>query len=233
MFHNSSVGVIIPALNEGGAIASVVNGIDCSLADWIVVVDNGSTDETAKEAAKAGAMVLLERRQGYGSACLKALNDGPGADIYVFLDGDGSDDPAEMDRVLEPFKHEEVEVVIGSRVRGNVENGALTPAQRFGNTLACFLVRSFWGVGYTDLGPFRAVRARSLEMLDMKDPDFGWTIELQVKAARFGLHVVEVPVSCRIRQAGTSKVSGTLSGSARAGWRILTYILGAKLSELK
>jgi len=233
MFHNSSVGVIIPALNEEGAIAAVVNGIDCSLADWIVVVDNGSTDETAKEATKAGAMVLVERRRGYGSACLKALDDGPGADIYVFLDGDGSDDPAELDRVLDPFKLEAVDVVIGSRVRGNAEHGALTPVQRFGNALACFLVRSFWGVNYTDLGPFRAVRARSLQMLNMKEPDFGWTIELQVKAARLGLHVAEVPVSCRVRQAGKSKVSGTLTGSARAGWRILTYVLRAKLSELR
>jgi len=232
MYHHNTVGVIIPALNEEEAIPTVIRAIDRSVIDWIIVVDNGSTDGTAKSAKMAGATVLCEPRRGYGSACLRALNDGPGADIYVFLDGDGSDDPRELDRILNPLRDDSVDLVIGSRTRGNAEPGALTPAQRFGNALTCSLVRLFWGIRYTDLGPFRAVRARCLDVLDMIDPDFGWTIEMQVKAARFGFRVVEIPVRYRIRRAGKSKVSGTITGSIRAGWRILTYVLRTKLSEV-
>lgn len=232
MFRDHTVGVIIPALNEEDAIPEVVRAIDRSVADWVVVVDNGSTDETAKSAETAGAAVLVESRRGYGSACLRALNDGPAADIYVFLDGDGSDDPEELERILDPLKDDDVDIVIGSRTRGVSEPGALTFVQRCGNALTCSLVRLFWGVTYTDLGPFRAVKNRCLSVLNMSDPDFGWTIEMQVKAARLGLRVVEIPVRYRNRRAGKSKVSGTIMGSFQAGWRILAYVFRAKLSEL-
>lgn len=233
MLNGRRVAVVIPALNEAGAIGDVLRAIDRSLVDVVVVADNGSTDGTGVVAARGGALVVVESRRGYGSACLKALAEPAvqGAERIVFLDGDGSDDPAEIPEVLAPLDRG-ADVVIGSRVLGHAEPGALTFAQRAGNRLACALVRRFWGVAYTDLGPFRSVTRRALERLDMSDPDFGWTIEMQVKAARLGLDVVEVPVSRRNRRAGTSKVSGSVVGSFRAGKRILQYVVDAKLGRV-
>jgi glycosyltransferase involved in cell wall biosynthesis len=231
VFEGQRVCLIIPALDEQDAIGEVVAAVDRELVDRLIVVDNGSTDQTAARARAAGAEVLVEPRRGYGSACLKGLAAATEADLFVFLDGDGSDDPTEIGALLAGLSESSADLVIGSRVLGRAESGALTPLQRFGNALTCNLVRLLWGVRYTDLGPFRAVRRQALERLAMRDPDFGWTIEMQVKAAQRGLRVVERPVACRVRRAGRSKVSGTVLGSWRAGRRILGYVVSAWWSE--
>jgi glycosyltransferase involved in cell wall biosynthesis len=214
----------------------VLDAIDRRVVDRVVVGDNGSTDSTAEVAARHGATVVVEPRRGYGSACLRALgllHDLAGDGLVVFMDADGSDDPTELPLVLDPLATGAADVVIGSRVLGHSEPGALTPVQRFGNTLTCSLIRLFWGVRFTDLGPFRAITKDALDRLEMRDPDFGWTIELQVKAVQRGLRVVEVPVSRRVRRAGESKVSGNLRGSYLAGKRILGYVLEAKMRDLR
>lgn len=232
MFQGQTIFLIIPVLDEEQTIGLVVASVDRSVVDRVVVVDNGSVDRTAQRAAETGAEVLREDRRGYGSACLTGIRASADADIYVFLDGDGSDDPREIEPMLRFMETRGAELVIGSRVLGISEPGALTPLQEFGNALTCSLVRLFWGVRYTDLGPFRAIRREALERLGMVDPDFGWTIEMQVKAAQQGLEVAEMPVAARVRRAGKSKVSGTLMGSYRAGKRILGYVFEAKFKEL-
>jgi len=232
MFHGNLVTVIIPALNEAGSIAQVIGAIDRTLVDEIVVGDNGSTDGTAAVATAAGAKVVAAPRRGYGTACLGAIAAARPSDIFVFLDADGSDDASEISLLLEAMHRAGADIVIGSRVTGTAEPGSLSPVQRFGNALTCALVRWLWGVHYTDLGPFRAIRRLTYERLQMQDPDFGWTIEMQVKAARLGLPVAEVPVTYRNRQAGHSKVSGNLRGSWLAGKRILGFVFAAKITEL-
>lgn len=223
---SGKVVVIIPALDEQDAIARVLSDIPAGLADEIIVVDNGSRDATAQRAAAAGARVVLEPRRGYGQACLAGIEALPAdTGIVVFIDGDHSDDPREMGRLVEPLVAGVADLVIGSRVLGWREPGALLPQARVGNALATFLIRRLYGVSYTDLGPFRAVRRDALQRLRMEDRDFGWTVEMQVKAARLGLRAIEVPVSYRRRRAGTSKVTGSLSGTVRAGWKILSTIL--------
>ena len=220
---SGKVVVIIPVLNEEDAILCVLNDIP-DLAQEVIVVDNGSEDDTAARAAAAGARVVHEPRRGYGQACLAGIAALPqDTEIVVFLDGDYSDHPAEMGRLVEPLRTGAADLVIGSRVLGEREPGALLPQARFGNALATFLMRFLYGVRYTDLGPFRAIRRDALEAINMVDRDFGWTVEMQVKAARCGLRGVEVPVSYR-RLAGTSKVTGTLSGTFHAGWKILYTI---------
>ena len=230
-FTDQKVVVVIPALNEEGAIGAVVAAIDRKLVDRVIVVDNGSKDETAARARQQGAEVLFQPRRGYGSACLLGIRDAAEADVLVFLDGDGSDDASEIGCLLEEMQGTEADLVIGSRTLGQSERGALSPLQHFGNALTCHLVRWFWQVQYTDLGPFRAIRKPALDSLQMQDPDFGWTIEMQVKAAQQGLRIVELPVSYRLRRAGKSKVSGNLLGSYRAGKTILGYVMQAKLRE--
>lgn len=221
---SGKVVVIIPVLNEEDAILCVLNDIP-DLAQEVIVVDNGSEDDTAARAAAAGARVVHEPRRGYGQACLAGIAALPqDTEIVVFLDGDYSDRPAEMGRLVEPLRTGAADLVIGSRVLGEREPGALLPQARFGNALATFLMRFLYGVRYTDLGPFRAIRRDALEAINMVDRDFGWTVEMQVKAARCGLRGVEVPVSYRRRLAGTSKVTGTLSGTFHAGWKILYTI---------
>ncbi len=231
-YRGLSVVVIIPALDEQEAIGGVVNSIDRELVDRVIVVDNGSVDATASRASECGAEVLSEPRRGYGSACLRAIRAASKSEIFVFMDGDGSDDGSEIPVLLDSMFEENADLIIGSRVLGKKEPGALTPVQYFGNALTCNLVKLFWGVSYTDLGPFRAIRREALERLGMNDPDFGWTIEMQVKAAQMGMRVAEVGVSARTRRAGRSKVSGTLKGSYLAGKTILGYVLRAKISEL-
>lgn len=232
MLRSLRVALIIPALDEQDTIAEVVRGVDGDLVDRVVVVDNGSVDATAKRAVEAGACVVSEPRRGYGSACMAGIAAAPEADVLVFLDGDGSDDPAEIQSLVARLVELKLDMVVGSRTRGEREQGSLTPVQAFGNLLTCSLVRLFWGMHFTDLGPFRAVTRAALQRLRMRDPDFGWTIEMQVKAAQQRLCVEEIPVKYRRRRGGRSKVSGTVLGSYRAGRRILGYVLAAKLREI-
>jgi glycosyltransferase involved in cell wall biosynthesis len=221
--------VLIPAHNEERSIGRVLSEIPAGLVQEIVVVDNASTDNTAAAARSAGATVVAEPRPGYGQACLTGLAyyatqpAGRTPDIIVFLDGDHSDFPEEMPALLAPLLRGEAEMVIGSRALGQRERGALLPQQRFGNWLASRLLRLRYGGTHTDLGPFRAIRAEALARLGMADTNYGWTVEMQVKAARLGLRVAEVPVRYR-RRIGISKVSGTVRGTLGAGYKILWTI---------
>jgi glycosyltransferase involved in cell wall biosynthesis len=221
-----TIDVVIPAFDEEDSIALVLADIPAAIVRRVVVADNNSRDRTAEVARATGAIVVPASRQGYGSACLAALvflrQTGP-PDVVVFLDADYSDHPEELPRVVEPILAGRADLVIGSRVLGVRERGALLPQARAGNLLACRLMRLLYGHRFTDLGPFRAVRWESLEALQMRDPDFGWTAEMQVKALQRGLTVEEVPVSYR-RRVGVSKITGTLSGTLRAGWKILWTI---------
>jgi glycosyltransferase involved in cell wall biosynthesis len=216
---------IIPAFNEARAIGQVVSDIPSRLVDEAVVVDNASTDATATTARAAGATVIDESRQGYGSACLRGIEYAKAKqpDIVVFLDGDYSDYPEEMGRLVGPVAADEADFVVGSRIRGDAEPGALLPQAQVGNRLACALMERIWGAEYTDLGPFRALRFADLRALDMQDKTFGWTIEMQIKALEAGLRVDEVPVSYR-RGIGPSKITGTLSGTVKASAKILWTI---------
>lgn len=216
------IGVVIPALNEERAIGNVIADIP-RWVDAICVVDNGSRDQTISVAESAGAKVVSEPERGYGAACLRGIEALPRVDIVVFLDGDYSDHPEEMDELIAPIISGEQDFVVGSRVKGNLKPGALTPQQIFGNWLACRLMRLFWGVRYSDLGPFRAIRASALKDLQMRDRNYGWTVEMQIKAAERKLRALEVPVSYRPR-IGVSKVSGTIKGTVLAGYTILKVI---------
>jgi glycosyltransferase involved in cell wall biosynthesis len=224
--------VVIPALNEEASLGAVLAAVPEPYRARVVVVDNGSTDSTAAAARAGGAAVVREPERGYGAACLRglaALADSPPR-VVVFLDADSSDDPSEMPRVAGPVLEGKADLVIGSRVRGTREPGALTPHARFGNALATFLIRVLFRVRFTDLGPFRAVSWEALGILDMRDRDFGWTVEMQVKAAKRGLRTLEVPVSYR-RRVGKSKISGTLRGSWGAGKKILWVIAREAVSR--
>ena len=229
-----TISIVIPALNEENAIAKVLADIPKTVCTFdghigaivqeIIVVDNGSTDNTAAIAEQNGARVVAEPRKGYGSACLAgiaALETTP-PDIVVFLDGDYSDYPADLPRLLQPIFEGSAAFVIGARKACNARD-ALLPQARFGNWLACLLIRHFYGTHYTDLGPFRAIRYSQLLALDMQDKTFGWTIEMQLKAAKQGIPACEVPVRYR-KRIGTSKITGTLTGSVKAGYKILTTL---------
>lgn len=223
------ISVIIPALNEEGAIGRVLGDLP-EWVDVVIVVDNGSTDATAEVAARYGARVVVEPQRGYGAACLAGIAALGETDIVVFLDADYSDDPKEMDLLVDPIVRGEVELMLGSRVLGKAEAGALTPQQRFGNWLSCALIRFIWGVEYTDLGPFRAIRRSKLVELKMRDRDYGWTVEMQIKAARRAMRVGEAAVSYR-KRVGVSKISGTVRGVLGAGSKILYKIFSSLVSR--
>jgi glycosyltransferase involved in cell wall biosynthesis len=226
-----SVALVIPAHNEEETLPRVLTGIPRHEVGEIVVVDNGSTDRTAAVARAAGVTVVTEPRRGYGAACLAGLahlRQHP-PEIVAFMDADHSDDPAELPRLLQPIREGRADLVIGSRTLGEREVGSLGPVQRFGNRLAVALLHRLFGVRFTDLGPFRAVRWEALERLRMRDRDYGWTVEMQARAARAGWRCVEVPVRYRRRAGGRSKVSGTVRGTVGAGWKILWTILRVRL----
>ncbi|HYN25686.1 MAG TPA: glycosyltransferase family 2 protein, partial [Pyrinomonadaceae bacterium] len=205
------VSVIIPALNEEETIADVVRGVPPATANEVIVVDNGSEDRTAERASSAGARVVEEPRQGYGRACaagVQALS--PDCEIVVFLDGDGSDCPELMDHLVEPIKQRRYDFVIGSRTRGRREPGSLNLQQVFAGRAAGLFLSALYGVRYTDMCPFRAIRREALESLGMREQTYGWNLEMQMRSARAGLRILEVPVNHRRRAGGESKVSGTL-----------------------
>ena len=222
----ATIDVVIPALNEERALPYVLRDIPRPPVRRIVVADNGSTDGTAAVAVANGAEVVHELERGYGAACLKALahlrNDPP--EIVVFLDGDYSDHPQELPRLVTSIVEGDADFVVGSRATGKRERGALSLQQRVGNAIASSALRALYGARYTDLGPFRAIRWDVLEALEMRDRNYGWTVEMQIKAARHGVPYREVPVSYRPR-IGISKVSGTVRGSVGAGVKIL-WLLG-------
>ncbi|MEM7164969.1 MAG: glycosyltransferase family 2 protein [Planctomycetota bacterium] len=218
------VAVIIPAFNEEESVGLVLGDLPQESLRQIIVVNNGSTDQTAERARAAGAEVVDESRRGYGSACLRgiaALRDD--IDIVVFLDADYSDHPEELPAVIAPIVSDSADMVIGTRMNPGCEPGALLPQAALGNRLATFLIRIFFGFRYTDLGPFRAITRNGLKDIGMVDTNFGWTVEMQIKALRQSLRVVEVPVRYR-KRVGQSKITGTISGTFRAGYKILYTI---------
>jgi glycosyltransferase involved in cell wall biosynthesis len=222
-----NVSVVIPALNEEEPIADVVREcVATKIPREVIVVDNGSDDRTAARAREAGAKVILEPRRGYGRACaagVRALP--PECDIVVFLDGDGSDCPEFMDRLVRPIADGTHDFVIGSRTRGQRERGSMNFQQIFAGRFAGCLLSILYGVRYTDMCPFRAIRRHALEKLSMREETYGWNLEMQMKAARAGLRVLEIPVNHRCRMGGVSKVSGTLRGTFVAGARIMATFL--------
>ncbi len=221
--------LIIPALNEEECIATTLAGIPEGMFRYVIVADNGSTDRTAEIATANGALVSFEPERGYGATCLKAIALLPAdVEIVAFLQADGSEDASESPRLLDPIRRNEADLVLGSRPLGNPEPGALLPHQAFGNWLACTLIRLVYRHRYTDLGPFRAIRRSSLETLMMRDRNYGWTIEMQIRALQLGLRVIEVPVSYGVRRAGVNKVSGQWRSSLRAGWIIVAKVFALR-----
>jgi glycosyltransferase involved in cell wall biosynthesis len=224
------VDVVIPARDEAATVADVVAAIPRGVVRHVVVADNGSRDDTAARALAAGARVVHEASPGYGAACLAALASlPPDGDAVAFLVADGSDDPAELPRVLTPLMEDRADLVVGSRVLGAIEPGAMPPFQRAGNRVATAVLSLRFRRRVTDLGPFRAIRRDALASLGMRDRTWGWTLEMQVKAARRGLRVLEVPVSWRNRRGGNPKIGGTLRGSLAASRVILSWLVAATL----
>lgn len=231
--------VIIPMLNEEDSIAHVLN--DLPNVKQVIVVDNGSTDDSPAIAEQHGATVISEPQRGYGKACLTGIahveqslsqldRSETDATIIAFVDGDYSDHPDELASLVQPIAAGEADFVVGSRSTGNREHGSMHFQAVFGNWLACSLMRRFWGAKFTDLGPFRAIRYPALQSLGMRDENFGWTVEMQIKAMQHGLVCLEVPVSYRCR-IGTSKISGTVSGTIRAGYKILYTIFRYRIAR--
>ncbi len=227
------VSVIIPALNEEEPITDVVRAVAATnIPRDIIVVDNGSTDQTAKRARAAGARVIAEPQRGYGRACaagIRALC--PECDIVVFLDGDGSDCPEFINQLVDPIVSGKYDFVIGSRARGQREPGSMNFQQVVSGRMAGLILRVLYGVRYTDMCPFRAIRRDALGRLGMREPTYGWNIEMQMRAARAGLCILEVPVNHRCRTGGQSKVSGTLRGTFVAGARIIATLLRIALER--
>ncbi len=223
--NKPNIFVLIPALNEEKSIGRVLDDIPQDLVAETIVINNNSTDNTVKIAEKHGATVLTETTPGYGHALTKGINylKGKNPGILVFLDGDYSDYPEEIPEVIGPILENNMDMVIGSRVLGEREKGALLPQARFGNWLSTTLIRLFWRYRFTDLGPFRAIKYDVLQRMKMKELTYGWTVEMQIKAAKMKLNTTEVPVKYR-KRIGQSKVTGTISGSVKAGIGILRTI---------
>ena len=230
----SNISVVIPALNEEEPIVGVVR--ECfatNIPSEIIAVDNGSTDRTAERAREAGARVVSEPRHGYGRACLAGIRAiAPESEIIVFLDGDGSDCPEFINQLVDPIAAGTYDFVIGSRTRGQREPGSMNFQQVFAGRLAGWLMSILYGVRYTDMCPFRAIRRGALEKLSMREETYGWNLEMQMKAARAGLRILEVPVNHRCRTGGVSKVSGTLRGTFAAGGRIISTFVRIASSKL-
>jgi glycosyltransferase involved in cell wall biosynthesis len=225
----ASVIVIIPAWDEEGALPGVIAELcqassECAVIERIVVVDNNSSDSTAAKALECGAEVVEELQRGYGKACLRGLEEIRDEDVVLFLDADGSDFPEDWPCLVDPIARGEAQLVVGSRTRGEVLPGALLPHQKFGNVLATFLLAALYKTRFSDLGPFRAVSAEALMRIGMRDQDFGWTVEMQIKALRYELLCMEVPVRYRPRAFGRSKIAGSVKGSFLAGKKILSLV---------
>jgi glycosyltransferase involved in cell wall biosynthesis len=211
------ISVVIPTLNEARAIAEVVAGVPKDRVAQIIVVDNGSIDGTAERASAAGAQVVHEPRRGYGSACLAGAKAARGSDIIVFLDGDRSDDPRQLDLIAAPLIQKQADLTIGSRIGGELERGSMPLHGRLGNRLVVLILRGLYGVRITDIGSFRAIRTRALFNLNMEQMTYGWPVEMIVKAARKGLRIKSIPIRYR-KRIGVSKVTGTLRGSFLAAY---------------
>ncbi len=230
MEQKRKIDVLIPAWNEEEALPMVLVDLPKNWIRNVIVCDNGSTDRTAQVAHANGVHVISQPERGYGNACLagmrylQTLPSSEQPDIVVFLDGDYSDYPDELPKVVAPILNDEIDMVIGSRRLGGMQPGAMTLPQRFGNWLAPLLIRWFYGQKFSDLGPFRAIRWDQLLAMQMEDKNFGWTVEMQVKAAKMKLRCAEVPVKYRKRAGGKSKVSGTIRGAFGAGVKIITTI---------
>lgn len=221
------IAAVIPALNEASSIASVVGKLreqPLLASGEVIVVDNGSIDGTDEAAAGAGAQVVREERRGYGYACLAGVIAAEEAEVIVLLDGDASDDPSDLPRVLRPVLDDEADLVVGSRALGTRERGSMTWQQVAGNRLAAFLMRNIYRMEVTDMGPFRAIRRENLLALDMSEMTYGWPVEMMVKSARAGYRYREVPVHYR-RRIGVSKVGATILGSLHVGWYIISATL--------
>ncbi len=222
-----NISVVIPTYNEAGAIGEVVRGVPRNRVREVIVVDNGSTDGTAERAAAAGAHVIHEPRKGYGSACWAGAQAGCKSDLIVFLDGDRSDDPAQLERIVDPVIRDQADLVIGSRIGGNLEKGSMPLHAQLGNRMIVFLLRLLYGVRITDIGSFRAIRTRTLFDLRMEQRTYGWPVEMIVKAARSGFRIQSVPIRYR-KRIGISKVTGSLRGSVLAA----TYMFLVPLKYL-
>ena len=227
MINKPLIIVIIPAYNEENSIGKVIGDIPKGLVEKVIVVNNNSDDATDINAKKAGAIVIHETRPGYGSACLKGMKFVAGMsikpDIIVFIDADYSDHPEEMPLLIDPIINRNMDMVIGSRALGNKEKGSMTIQQVFGNWLATMLMKKMYKVNYTDLGPFRAIKYDKLLEINMQDITYGWTVEMQIKAAKLKMNVCEVPVNYR-KRIGFSKISGTLKGTVMAGYKIISTL---------
>ncbi|HSB17993.1 MAG TPA: glycosyltransferase family 2 protein [Bryobacteraceae bacterium] len=222
--------VIIPALNEEESLGATLDRVPRSLFQTVIVADNGSADRTAEVAREHGAIVVSEPERGYGAACLAALAAvPPDTEAVAFMQADSSEDPEEAALLLAPIAEGRADLVLGSRVMGRAERGSVRIHQAFGNRLATFLIRILFGYRYADLGPFRAIRLESLRALGMRDRNYGWTVEMQIKALQQGLRVLEVPVSYRRRLAGEEKVSGNPIASVKAGAKILWTVAKLKV----
>jgi glycosyltransferase involved in cell wall biosynthesis len=221
---HGGVALIIPVLDEAATIADVVRAVPRDIVEEVLVVDGGSTDETLARAREAGARVILEPGSGYGAACWAGVQ-ATVSPVLAFIDGDGSDDPAEISRLVAPILGGEQDFVIGSRARGVREKGTLGMHQLIAGHLAGLLMRALYGVRYTDMCPLRAIRRDALERLGMRERTYGWNLEMQMRAARAGLRILELPVGHRHRAGGASKVAGSLKGSVKASWQIASTLV--------